>query len=189
MKEIETQRLLLTPWKATRQDAEGLYAYAKDPDVGPRAGWSPHGSVEESLKIIKEIFMPADVWAVREKNSGRIVGSIGLENDRRREGVNSREMGYSLAKDCWGRGYMTEAARAVMDYGFENFGLTVMGICTSPDNKRSQRVIEKCGFKFEGRQRRGYHIFDGSDRDNMVYSILREEWEALKKEREAAVEE
>ena len=43
-------------------------------------------------------------------------------------------------------------------------------------NKRSQRVIEKCGFKFEGRQRRGYRIYDGSDRDNMVYSILREEW-------------
>ena len=86
-------------------------------------------------------------------------------------------MGYSLGREFWGRGYMTEAAVAVMDYGFREFNLTVMAICTSPDNKRSQRVIEKCGFKFEGRQRRGYRIYDGSDRDNMVYSILREEWE------------
>ena len=180
MRNIETERLLLTPWTGTQEEAEGLYAYAKDPDVGPRAGWKEHGSVSESLKIIKEIFMPADVWAIREKSSGRIIGSIGLEDDRRREGVNSKEMGYSLAKDCWGKGYMTEAAMAVMDYGFREFGLTVMGICTDPINNRSQRVIEKCGFRYEGRQRRGYHIYDGSDRDNLVYSILREEWEALR---------
>ena len=76
---------------------------------------------------------------------------------------------------------MTEAAKAVMDYGFEEFGLVVMSICTGPDNKRSQRIIEKCGFKFEGVQRRGYHILDGTDRDNLVYSILREEWEDSKK--------
>lgn len=181
MREIETERLRLTPWRDCREDAEGLYAYAKDPDVGPRAGWPPHQSVEESAEIIRELFMPHVVWAIREKDSGKIIGSIGLEPDRRREDVNSKEMGYSLSKECWGKGYMPEAAKAVMDYGFEEFGLTVMGICTGPDNHRSQRVIEKCGFKFEGRQRRGYRIFDGSDRDNMVYSILREEWEQCRK--------
>ena len=53
----------------------------------------------------------------------------------------------------------------------------VLAICTGPENKRSQRVIEKCGFKFEGIQRKGYHIYDGTDRDNLVYSMLREEWE------------
>ena len=59
--------------------------------------------------------------------------------------------------------------------------MAVMGICTSPENKRSQRVIEKCGFKFEGIQRKGYKILDGSDRDNMLYSIIREEWEAMQR--------
>lgn len=181
MKTIETERLLLTPWTESKEDAEGLYAYAKDPEVGPNAGWKPHESVEESAMIIREMFIPETTWAIREKADGKIVGSIGLMLDRRREDVNSREMGYSLAKDCWGKGYMTEAAKAVMDYGFEEFGLVVMSICTGPDNKRSQRIIEKCGFKFEGIQRRGYHILDGTDRDNLVYSILREEWEELKK--------
>ena len=176
MKEITTERLVLTPWRDCQEDALGLYSYAKDPEVGPRAGWKPHESVEESREIIRNVFMPHAVWAIREKESGRIVGSIGLEPDRRREDVSSKEMGYSLGREFWGRGYMTEAAVAVMDYGFREFNLTVMAICTSPDNKRSQRVIEKCGFKFEGRQRRGYRIYDGSDRDNMVYSILREEW-------------
>lgn len=180
MKNIETQRLLITPWTESREDAEGLYAYAKDPDVGPNAGWKPHESVEESAMIIREMFIPETTWAIREKESGRIIGSIGLMPDKRREDVNSREMGYSLAKDCWGKGYMTEAAKALMNYGFEEYGLVVMAICTGPDNKRSQRVIEKCGFKYEGRQRKGYHIYDGTDRDNLVFSILREEWEALR---------
>lgn len=180
MKVIITERLRLTPWQDCREDAEGLYAYAKDPEVGPKAGWKPHASVEESAEIIRGIFMPNVVWAIREKDTGKIIGSIGMEPDRRREGVNSREMGYSLAREAWGNGYMTEAAKAVMDYAFEEFGLTVMGICTSPENKRSQRVIEKCGFQYEGRQRRGYRILDGTDRDNLTYSILREEWEALR---------
>lgn len=78
---------------------------------------------------------------------------------------------------------MTEAARALMDYGFEKYNLVVMSICTSPANKRSQRVIEKCGFKYEGLQRRGYHIYDGSDRDNLMFSILREEWEEIRNNR------
>ena len=181
MKTIFTERLILTPWQDTEEDARGLYEYAKDPDVGPRAGWKPHEIIEESSEIIRELFLPHNVWAIREKDSHRIIGSIGLENDRRREDVASREMGYSLAKNSWGRGYMTEAAKAVMDYGFIEFDLVIMAICTSPSNKRSQRVIEKCGFKYEGCQRKGYHIYDGTDRDNYVYSILREEWEDMRK--------
>lgn len=181
MKNIYTERLLLTPWQATWENAEGLYEYAKHPEVGPNAGWPPHESVEASMDILRELFVPSTAWAIREKDTGRIVGHISLDDDKRREDVNSKEMGYNLAYDCWGKGYMTEAAKAVMDYGFEEFGLVVMSICTGPDNKRSQRVIEKCGFKFEGIQRRGYHILDGTDRDNLVYSILREEWEDLKK--------
>ena len=78
---------------------------------------------------------------------------------------------------------MTEAAGAVIDYAFEDLGLVIMGICTGPANKRSQRVIEKCGFKFEGVQRRGYHIFTGEDRDNLVFSMLREEWEEMRNKR------
>jgi len=109
-----------------------------------------------------------------------VIGNIGLEPDRRREDVNSLELGYSLAEDAWGRGYMTEAAKAVIDFAFGELGIVVMGICTGPDNARSQRVIEKCGFVYEGRQRKGYHIFDGTDRDNLVYSMLREEWEELR---------
>ena len=177
MKRIETERLILDKWTTSEEDIKGLYEYAKNPDVGPNAGWKPHDSEAESREIIEEMFIPHDVWAIREKASGKVIGSIGLEPDKRRENVNSREMGYSLAKESWGKGYMTEAARAVIDYAFEELDLVVLAICTGPENKRSQRVIEKCGFKFEGIQRKGYHIYDGTDRDNLVYSMLREEWE------------
>ena len=177
MKRIETERLILDKWTTSEEDIKGLYEYAKNPDVGPNAGWKPHDSEAESREIIEELFIPHDVWAIREKASGKVIGSIGLEPDKRRENVNSREMGYSLAKESWGKGYMTEAARAVIDYAFEELDLVVLAICTGPENNRSQRVIEKCGFKFEGIQRKGYHIYDGTDRDNLVYSMLREEWE------------
>ena len=176
MKRIETERLILDKWTTSEEDIKGLYEYAKNPDVGPNAGWKPHDSEAESREIIEEMFIPHDVWAIREKASGKVIGSIGLEPDKRRENVNSREMGYSLAKESWGKGYMTEAAGAVIDYAFEELDLVVLAICTGPENKRSQRVIEKCGFKFEGIQRKGYHIYDGTDRDNLVYSMLREEW-------------
>lgn len=179
MRTLETERLVLKKWTTSEEDIRGLYEFAKNPNVGPNAGWKPHADLDESKMIIEEIFMPYDVWSIREKETGRVIGNIGLEPDRRREDVNSRELGYSLAEDCWGKGYMTEAANAVIDYAFEDLDLVVMGICTGPENKRSQRVIEKCGFKFEGVQRRGYHIFTGFDRDNLVYSMLREEWEEM----------
>ncbi len=176
IKKLETERLLLTPWTLDEADVKGLYEYAKNPNVGPNAGWSPHKSLEESKEIIETLFMPHRVWAIRRKEDGRLMGSIGLEPDKRREDVRSLELGYSLGEEYWGCGYMTEAAKAVMDYAFRELDIVIMAICTGPNNKRSQRVIEKCGFKFEGVQRKGYHIYDGTDRDNMVYSILKEEF-------------
>lgn len=177
LKVLETERLILKKWTLSDEDIDGLYDFAKNPNVGPNAGWKPHASREESREIIENVFLPYRVWAIREKATGKIVGNIGLEPDRRREDVHSVELGYSLAEECWGKGYMTEASKAVIDFAFRDLGVVVVGICTGPDNKRSQRVIEKCGFVYEGRQRKGYHIFDGTDRDNLVYSIIREEWE------------
>ena len=175
MKTLETERLILRPW--SEDDAEDLYAYAKHPDVGPHAGWKPHADVAESLKIIRVLFLPNDVWAVILKSSGEIIGSVGLEPDKRRPGIKSSELGYALSKVHWGKGIMTEAAKAVIDFGFGAFGLDVIAICTSPQNKRSQSIISKCGFTYEGTERKCYVTYDGSVRDSKCYSLLREEWE------------
>ena len=96
---LETERLQLRGWK--RSDAPQLYAYASNPNVGPKAGWKPHESIAESRKIIETVFRESRVWAIIEKTGGRIIGSIGLSEDRLRPGVRSLELGYSLAEEFW----------------------------------------------------------------------------------------
>lgn len=179
MKNLETDRLTLTMF--TTEDAEEFYAYARNPNVGPHAGWSPHKSVEETKEIIEQLFKPVGAWAIRLKNEGKVIGSIGLEPDKYRPDANSRELGYSLSEDYWRQGIMTEAAKEVIRYGFEELGLDQIGICTGTANERSQGVIKKCGFTYEGTIRRTYKIYDGTLRDSMVFSMLREEYETMKK--------
>jgi len=172
--QIETERLILRMWN--RSDAAQLYDYAKDPDVGPNAGWKPHANVGESRMIIDTLFRTNETWAIVEKETGVVVGSIGLEPDKYRPGVQSREMGYSLAKSRWGKGYMTEAAKKLISYAFDVLSLQILMIRTSETNIRSQRVIEKCGFKYEGTLRRAYRMYDGNIREVRCYSMLREEY-------------
>ena len=74
---LETDRLILRRW--TEADAESLYEYAKDPAVGPIAGWSPHKNVEESLDVIKNIFTDAECYAICEKENEKVIGAIALK--------------------------------------------------------------------------------------------------------------
>ena len=174
---IETDRLILETW--TPKDAPALYAYAKNPNVGPNAGWKPHADVRESKRIIKTIFSAKDTWKIVWKENGEVIGSIGLDDDRRRPGIPSRELGYSLAEPYWGRGIMTEAGKAVLRYGFENLHLAIISIQTAVSNARSQSVIRKLGFHPEGMERMCYRIYDGTTVDEYVFSMLRSEWESL----------
>lgn len=177
---IETERLRLTSWQDTDEDAEGLFSWASSPEVGPHAGWKPHADIEESRKILRELFIPGgDGYAVRLKDTNEIIGNISIYEDTAREGVRSMELGYALSDRHWGRGYMTEAAKALMAYAFEKYDLAIMAIRTSEVNSRSQRVIEKCGFRYEGTLRKAYHIYTGEDRDSRFYSITREEWNEI----------
>ena len=72
---METERILLRPWRES--DAETLFKYASDPEVGPRAGWPPHKSVEESLEIIRTVFNAEGMWAVIWKETGEAIGCVG----------------------------------------------------------------------------------------------------------------
>jgi RimJ/RimL family protein N-acetyltransferase len=176
VKRIETKRLILNNWK--RKDAEDLYQYAKNPNVGPHAGWKPHADLKESKFIIRHLFLENQVWAIRDKATGKAIGTIGFEPDKYRPSMKSKELGYSLSEDYWGKGLMTEAARAVIRHGFEAMNLDMISICTGPENKRSQRIISKCGFTYEGTLRRAYLIYDGTKRDVLCHSLMREEWQA-----------
>ena len=74
---LETDRLILRYWEVS--DAESLYEYAKDPEVGPIAGWPPHKSVTESLDVIKNVFNGPECYAICEKNNNKAIGAIELK--------------------------------------------------------------------------------------------------------------
>ncbi len=146
---LETPRLVLRPF--TLADAEDLYDYARDPRVGPIAGWSPHRSVEESREIIRTVFAAPHVFAVELRETGRVVGSVGLVG-RHPMGDHPNcpddEAGYSLRPDLWGRGLMPEAMKAVLDYSFTQIAIKRVWCGHVAGNWRSARVIQKCGFHY-----------------------------------------
>lgn len=180
METVTTERLLLRPWRM--EDAQDLYAYAQDPQVGPNAGWKPHADVEESKRIIAMFQERGEVWAIEERASGRVIGSLGLEEDAKCSNPAARSLGYVLARPFWGRGLMTEAAGAAISYGFERMGLELISICHFDFNARSRRVIEKLGFMYEGTLRRAHvRVLSGEVCDELCYSMTREEYEAKRK--------
>lgn len=74
---LKTRRLLLAPWR--EEDAETLYALASDPEIGPMCGWEPHGSVEESREVIRDVFSAPEVCAILSRESGALLGAVGLQ--------------------------------------------------------------------------------------------------------------
>ncbi|WP_410207863.1 GNAT family N-acetyltransferase [Fusobacterium sp.] len=146
---LETSRLMLRPWK--KSDAESLYKYAKNEKIGPAAGWLPHRSIEESEIVIRDIFSVPNTFAMILKDTGEPVGSIGLMVGKYGSldlPEKEAELGYWLGVPYWGQGLMPEAAHELLRFGFEELGLEKIWCCCSSENKNSQRVQEKCGFKF-----------------------------------------
>ncbi len=146
---LETERLVLRKW--TEADAESLFEYAKCPDVGPIAGWPPHKSVEESLRVIRNVLCGEECYAICEKGSGRAIGAIELMPNRTADGSkedDACELGYWLGKPFWGRGYMPEAARELIRHGFEELGMNKIWCGYFEGNQKSKRVQEKLGFQY-----------------------------------------
>jgi putative acetyltransferase len=81
-----------------------------------------------------------------------------------------------LAQDCWGNGYMSEAVRRVLRYGFEEMNLRLMSVSHYTFNDQSRRVIEKCGFVYEGTPRQTFLRYDGAVFDEAVFSMTKDEW-------------
>ncbi len=147
---IETQRLILRPWRD--EDLEDLYAYACIPGVGEMAGWNHHKSKEESQAILNMFIDGRKTFAIELRETGQVVGSLGLEemDPDPAPHLLGREIGYVLAKDQWGRGLMTEAVSAVIEYCFTVLQLDHLTCGHFLRNHRSERVIQKCGFRFFG---------------------------------------
>lgn len=145
---IETDRLILRPTQMS--DAEDIFEYASGHNVGVHAGWKPHETIEETKQIIETVFSEKNVFAIVLKESGKVIGNIGLVADPKRAYDRVRMVGYALAEAYWGRGYMTEAAKVIVNYGFGVLDLVMISAYCYPSNKRSRGVLNKLGFEYEG---------------------------------------
>ncbi|MDD4290802.1 MAG: GNAT family protein [Clostridia bacterium] len=175
--QTETQRLVLRRFKT--EDLKDFYEYARVPDIGLNAGFHPHESIEES-KVILDIFIESEgELALELKENGKCIGSVGFRPDKLRRFDGAYNIGYSLSKDYWGWGLMTEAVTAVLKYLFEDLEAFSVSVGHFDGNERSKRVIEKCGFVYEGKLRSSYITADGVVKDENVYSILRDEYQRI----------
>jgi len=146
---LETDHLILRPW--VEDDAEELYKYAKDPDVGPMAGWPVHASVENSREIIRAVLSAPETYAVCMKETGKPVGSIGLHRNDLATQDDEYELGYWLGKPYWGQGIIPEASREVLRYAFEDLGMNRIWCGYYDGNEKSRRVQVKLGFEYQRR--------------------------------------
>jgi len=174
---LETKRLILRPWQ--EKDAAALYEYAKDPEVGPAAGWPAHTDVENSRQIIRDVLSAPETYAVCLKD-GTPVGSVGLKlkgytdmTDRDDE----CELGYWIGKPFWGQGLIPEAAGELIRYAFEELHMRAVWCGYYDGNERSHRVQQKLGFVY----RYTTHDLDvplvGEKRTGHTSVLTREQWE------------
>ena len=175
---IQTPRLTLR--RVTMRDAQDMFEYSKDPEVAQHVLWDAHKSISESKAYIRYMLRkyrggePAS-WGIVETATGRLIGTIGYmwyQSDN-----NAAEVGYSLARDCWNKGYMTEALKAVLRYSFEEYGLNRVEAIHEVSNPASGAVMRKCGMKKEGTLRQKLYN-KGRYVDVDLYAILRREWVA-----------
>jgi ribosomal-protein-alanine N-acetyltransferase len=146
----ETQRLILR--KFEESDAPAIYRFRSDPEV---MRFSIHGpatkeGVHEYLRSCASRYGRDGLgqWAVILKSDGSCIGECGI-CVQEVDGSKEYEIGYRLRRDCWGRGFATEATQACRDYGFQTANLSRLVSIIEPENIASIRVAEKMGMKPE----------------------------------------
>lgn len=175
MMHLVTPRLILRPWQES--DTEDLYEYAKDPLVGPIAGWPPHTSIENSCEIIKTVLSVPYTYAVVLKDTNKVIGSIGAMIGKKSNlDINDDEfeIGYWVGVPYWGKGIIPEATQEILRYCFEELHLSKAWCGYFDGNEKSYRVQTKCGFT--------YHHTNESVHWKLLDKILTEHVTCLSKE-------
>ena len=175
---LETERLILRRWE--KNDAESLYEYAKDPDVGPIAGWPAHRSIEESRDVIKNVFNGKEAYAICLKTDNKAIGAIELKLNGytdMTERDDECELGYWLGKPFWGQGIVPEAVKEMLRHAFEEIGMTTVWVGYYEGNAKSKRVQEKCGFRYRWKSEDVDVPLLHEKRTGHVSSMTRDQWQ------------
>ena len=148
---VETARLVMTPPEPA-EAAEILERYAGDPEVTHYLGWPTHRAVSDtegfvSFSIAQWQREGLGPYLIRSRETGSLLGSTGLGlANVGRDGRSHRALtGYVLARDAWGRGYATEALRAMVDVA-RDAGIVSLSALCHPEHRASVHVLEKCDF-------------------------------------------
>ena len=173
-----TERLILRRWE--NSDAESLFEYAKDPDVGPVAGWPAHQNIEESRNVIRNVLNGKEAYAICLKTDRRAIGAIELKlkgHTDLTERDDECEMGYWIGKPFWGQGLMPEAAGEILRHAFEDIGMTKVWAGYYEGNRKSKRVQEKCRFRYQWKSEHVDVPLMHEKRTGYVSSISRDQWQ------------
>jgi len=189
MTELTTDRLLLRPWKES--DAEPYADLNQDPAVvehfaGPVAREASYEQVDYFNQMIAE--RGFGFWALEVRETGQFIGFTGLSVpsfeapflSTVENGLPGVEIGWRLAKDAWGNGYATEAARAALGYGFGPAGLDEIVSFTATTNLPSQRVMQRIGMTHDEADDFDHPRIEKGHRleRHVLYRIKRTQWEA-----------
>jgi len=176
---IATEPLVLRDF--VDEDWRAVFAYQRDPRYLRYYPWTDRTEAEVrdfvQMQIRDQEPRPRRKFqlAITLPDSGELIGNCGV---RRKDGNDFEgDIGYELNPEHWRRGYATEAARAMVDYGFRELGLHRVSAWCIADNAASARVLEKAGLRLEGRLRENEHFKDRYW-DTLLFGLLEEEWRA-----------
>lgn len=175
--ELTTERLVLRPWQES--DAGNLYEYARDPAIGPIAGWPIHTSVENSREIIETVLSAEETYAVCLKNDNKAIGSIGLmigKDSNLALPDTEGEIGYWIGVPFWGQGLIPEAVEELLRHGFMDLHLEKIWCGYFEGNEKSKRVQEKCGFTYHHMNRDIYWKLMDDIRTEHITCLTRSTW-------------
>ncbi len=168
---LETERLSLRI--LTLHDSEAVFKHFSDEVITRFMDIDPCKDLQEAEEIIRFHLEDSGCrWGLFDKSNNDFVGTCGYHCLRKTNDDFLAEVGFDLAKQYWGKGFMFEAMKAAIDYGFTKMGLTMIDATVEPDNERSIRLLRKLGFERESELQ-----------DNLLYYYLsRQRFEECTKE-------
>ncbi len=148
---LETERLILR--KLLYSDKNDIFSYAQNPKVAQHVLWDAHQSNFDTLEFLNIVYEAynknnAAPWGIQLKNEDKIIGTSGFVSwDKEKK---EAEIGFALAEEYWNKGIITEANIEIIKFGFEKMKLNKIVSRCKPENIGSYKVLEKCGFTFDG---------------------------------------
>lgn len=144
--------------------------------LGQWRGWKPHENIKEAEKALHQYIEQKYHWAVVLKAENKVIGAIKLNPDNNRGKYYAKAISFVLSPNYWGYGIMTEAAKLVIKYAFDELKIDLLSAFHYSENYRSKRVIEKCGFEYEITLPKSKQRYDGKQMDIVCYCIVKSKY-------------